>query len=71
MDFLQESKPSEGTENKPIRLCSGVMKSFQVAKHFRDHQARINHMDYDFTGDHIVTSGDDDQIVLYHCMNGT
>ncbi|XP_071549981.1 WD repeat-containing protein 82-like [Panulirus ornatus] len=54
-----------------MKLVDHVVRSFRVAKLFRDNTERINNIDFSPSGDLLVTSSDDDQIVIYDCEKGT
>jgi COMPASS component SWD2 len=57
-------------EDKGIKMVDGVVRSFRVAKLFRENTDRINHMDFSTTGDMLISSAEDDQIVIYDCEKG-
>ena len=57
-------------EEKGIKMVDGVVRSFRVAKLFRENTDKINHMDFSSTGDMLISSADDDQIVIYDCEKG-
>lgn len=54
-----------------MKLVDHVVRSFRVAKLFRDNTEKINNIDFSPSGDLLVTSSDDDQIVIYDCEKGT
>ncbi|XP_042873023.1 WD repeat-containing protein 82-like [Penaeus japonicus] len=54
-----------------MKLVDHVVRSFRVAKLFRDNTERINNIDFSPSGDLLITSSDDDQIVIYDCEKGT
>lgn len=54
-----------------MKLIDSVVRSFRVAKLFRDNTERINHIDFSPSGDLLISSSDDDQIVIYDCEKGT
>jgi len=45
------------------------MKSFQVAKTFQ-REKRINSLEFSYDGLRLITSGEDDQMVIYDCEKG-
>ncbi|XP_070558836.1 WD repeat-containing protein 82-like [Ptychodera flava] len=54
-----------------MKLTDVVMRSFRVAKMFRDQNTdRINSVDFASNGDTLVSSSDDDSIVIYDCQEG-
>lgn len=53
-----------------MRLTETVVRSFAVAKHFRDHKDKINSLDFSADGSILISSSDDDSIVLYNCYDG-
>lgn len=54
-----------------MKLVDHVVRSFRVAKLFRDNTEKINNIDFSPSGDLLITSSDDDQIVIYDCEKGT
>lgn len=54
-----------------MKLTDNVMQNFRVAKIFRENTERITSVDYSANGDTLITSSDDDSIVIYDCQNGT
>jgi WD40 repeat protein len=54
-----------------MKLVDNVVKSFKVAKIFRQNTNKINCIDYSPDGLSIVSSSEDDQIVIYDCEKGT
>jgi len=53
-----------------MRLTETAVRSFAVAKHFRDHKDKINSLDFSADGSILISSSDDDSIVLYNCYDG-
>jgi len=60
-----------GKENKGIRLVDSVVRNFRVAKLYRENTDRVNHMDFSSNGEMLISSAEDDQIVIYDCDKGT
>jgi len=54
-----------------MKLVDHVVRSFKVAKLFRDNTERVNNIDFSQSGDLLLSSSDDDQIVIYDCEKGT
>lgn len=54
-----------------MRLVDNVIRSFRSVKVFRDNQEKINHMHFSQDGQLLISSSDDDQIVIYDCERGT
>ena len=53
-----------------MKLDDESLKNFQVAKTFpRDR--RINSLEFSYDGTRLITSGEDDQMVIYDCEKGT
>lgn len=46
------------------------MKQFNVAKSFTVNKDRINAMNFSLDGETLVSSSDDDSIVIYDCKEG-
>ncbi|XP_065839169.1 WD repeat-containing protein 82-like isoform X2 [Oscarella lobularis] len=53
-----------------MKLTENVVKSFKLAKVFRENSAPINAFDYWPNGDSLITSSNDDSIVIYDCKDG-
>ncbi|KAF6034374.1 WDR82 [Bugula neritina] len=54
-----------------MKLTDQVIKTFKTAKVFRENQDVINSINFSPQGDTLISSSDDDQIVIYDCQNGT
>jgi len=54
-----------------MKLVDNVIRSMRVGKVFRDNQDTINHMHFSGDGASLISSSDDDQIVIYDCERGT
>jgi len=53
-----------------MKLTDGVIRNFLVAKIFRENTDRINSLDYSSNGETLISSSDDDSIIIYDCQNG-
>ena len=52
-------------------LDEKVMKTFCVAKSFKDNDGgRVNSLHFSWNGLSLITSSEDDQIVIYDCERG-
>lgn len=54
-----------------MKLTDTVVKNFLVAKVFRENTDRINSLDYSANGETLISSSDDDSIIIYDCQSGT
>nr|CAG4637810.1 EOG090X073E [Chydorus sphaericus] len=54
-----------------MKLTDQVIRSFKVAKVFKENTDRINNIDFSPTGDALISSSEDDQIVIYDVEKGT
>ena len=54
-----------------MKLTETVVKNFLVAKIFRENTDRINSVDYSSNGETLISSSDDDSIIIYDCQSGT
>ena len=54
-----------------MKLTENVVQSFRVAKVFRENTDRINNIDFAANGETLISSSDDDSIVIYDCQHGT
>lgn len=57
------------TNNRTMKLGDSVVKSFRVAKVFRDNTDKINSIDFAPNGETLISGSDDDSIVIYDCAN--
>ena len=53
-----------------MKLTDTVIRALKPGKIFRDNSDKINHLDFSANGEVLVTSSDDDSIVLYDCLEG-
>ncbi|XP_069792699.1 WD repeat-containing protein 82 isoform X2 [Narcine bancroftii] len=53
-----------------MKLTDNVLRSFRVAKVFRENTDKINCFDFSPNGETLISSSDDDSIVLYDCQEG-
>jgi len=53
-----------------MKLVEPVVKSFRIAKAFPEN-IKINNIDFSANGETLITSSDDDSIVIYDCEKGT
>ena len=54
-----------------MKLTDSVVRSFRVSKLFRENTERINNVDFSTNGETLISSSEDDSIVIYDCQNGT
>lgn len=54
-----------------MKLTDTVVRNLRVAKVFRENADRINSVDFSANGETLISSSDDDSIVIYDCQNGT
>ena len=59
------------TNRFEMKLVDSTVANLRVAKSFRDNTDRINSIDFSPNGDTLITSSDDDSIVIYDCEKGT
>lgn len=53
-----------------MKLVDPVLRSFKVAKVFRENTDKINAIDFSQNGEHLISCSEDDQIVIYDCEKG-
>lgn len=53
-----------------MKLVTYVVQSFRVAKVFSENSDRINSIDFSSDGNTLISSSDDDSIVIYDCEKG-
>ena len=54
-----------------MKLVDTVIRSMRVGKVFKDNQDPINHLHFSSDGANLISSSEDDQIVIYDCEKGT
>ncbi len=54
-----------------MKLTEQVATHFKSAKVFRENTMRINSIDFSVQGDTLISSSDDESIVIYDCQSGT
>ncbi len=57
-------------DERGIKLDSATIRKLRVAKVFRENKGRINSMNFNQSGDLLISSAEDDQIVIYDCEKG-
>ena len=55
---------------KTMKLTDNAVSSFRIAKVFRENSDLINAMDFAPSGETLITSSDDDSVVIYDCLEG-
>uniref|UniRef100_A0A0M3IB72 WD_REPEATS_REGION domain-containing protein n=1 Tax=Ascaris lumbricoides TaxID=6252 RepID=A0A0M3IB72_ASCLU len=53
-----------------MKTSDKAISSMRPAKSFSDNQARINSLDFSADGLQMISSSDDDSIVMYDCSTG-
>ena len=53
-----------------MKLTDSVLRSFRVAKVFRENSDKINCFDFSPNGETVISSSDDDSIVFDDCQEG-
>ena len=54
-----------------MKLTDSVVKSFRCVKTFKENTQRINSIDFSAQGDTLISSSDDESIVIYDCQTGS
>lgn len=68
---VKRGPASPQTQTEAImKLTDNVLRSFRVAKVFRENSDKINCFDFSSNGETIISSSDDDSLVLYDCQEG-
>lgn len=65
--------PSTNNNNNTdgLKLTEAVVKTFRNARMFHENTDRINALDFSANGETLITSSDDDSIVIYDCQAGS
>uniref|UniRef100_A0A3P8V678 Uncharacterized protein n=1 Tax=Cynoglossus semilaevis TaxID=244447 RepID=A0A3P8V678_CYNSE len=53
-----------------MRITDSVIRSFRVARTYKENSEKINCVDYSPNGESAISSSDDDCIVLYDIQEG-
>ncbi|XP_031570854.1 WD repeat-containing protein 82-like [Actinia tenebrosa] len=56
--------------NTEMKLQDSVLRAFQVAKVFRENSDYVNYMSFSANGESLITSSNDDSIVIYDTVDG-
>lgn len=54
-----------------MKLINSNIANFRVAKEFSDNTAKINSIDFSQDGSTLISSSDDDSIIIYDCERGS
>ncbi|CAL8077656.1 unnamed protein product [Calicophoron daubneyi] len=54
-----------------MKLTDSTIKTFRPVKYFKENFDRINSLSYSNNGETLISSSDDDQMVMYDCTSGT
>ena len=54
-----------------MKLIDETVRGFRVAKIFRENSDRVSSINFSANGETLISSSDDDSIVIYDCLNGT
>ena len=54
-----------------MRLLDDTVRGFRVAKIFRENTDRVSSFNFSANGETLISSSDDDSIVIYDCIGGT
>lgn len=70
------TSPSNSTANnnnnvEGLKLSEAVVRTFRNARVFHENTDRINALDFSSNGETLITSSDDDSIVIYDCQAGS
>jgi WD40 repeat protein len=63
--------PNQISERRKMKLDDEVVRNMAVAKLFRENTGRINSIDYSPDGLNMISSSDDDSVIIYDCQTGT
>eukprot|EP00095_Tigriopus_kingsejongensis_P001573 snap_masked-scaffold907_size82601-processed-gene-0.9 protein:Tk01573 transcript:snap_masked-scaffold907_size82601-processed-gene-0.9-mRNA-1 annotation:"wd repeat-containing protein 82" len=53
-----------------MKLIDPVIRSMRVGKVFKDNTEGVNHMNFSGCGGYMISSAEDDQIIIYDCEKG-
>ena len=67
----QKVVPKPPTKVVEMKLVDNVIRSMRVGKVFKENQDPVNHLHFSADGASLITSADDDQIVVYDCERGS
>ncbi|BHF67076.1 WD repeat-containing protein 82 [Sparganum proliferum] len=54
-----------------MKLTQSAIKSFKPVKYFKENFDKINSLSYTDSGEFIISSSDDEQMIIYDCTSGT
>ena len=53
-----------------MRITESTVQSFRVAKIFKENTDKINSVTFSQSGEFLISSSNDDSIVIYDCVQG-
>ena len=53
-----------------MRITDSTVQSFRVAKIFKENTDKINSVTFSQSGEFLISSSNDDSIVIYDCVQG-
>ena len=54
-----------------MKLTAAEVKAFRPVKYFKENFDKINSLSYTDSGEAVISSSDDDQMIMYDCNTGT
>ena len=52
-----------------MKLTENGLKGFRIAKLYQQNSGRVNHINFSHNGETLISSSDDESIVIYDCQN--
>mmetsp|Transcript_20181 Transcript_20181/g.81096 ORF Transcript_20181/g.81096 Transcript_20181/m.81096 type:complete len:108 (-) Transcript_20181:2272-2595(-) len=60
-----------GGTTEEVQMTEASLKQMKKAKVFKQHEKRVNCIDFSMDGSYLISSGDDEALLLYNCLEGT
>ncbi|KAJ8901198.1 hypothetical protein NDN08_007047 [Rhodosorus marinus] len=60
-----------GETTEEVQMTEATLKQMKKAKVFKQHEKRVNCIDFSMDGSYLISSGDDEALLLYNCLEGT
>lgn len=64
------STSDDEMEISGVAITDHVMRSLRVAKNYKDSVEPVNSLDFNSTGERLISASDDGWITIYNCLTG-
>ncbi|CAF0990549.1 unnamed protein product [Didymodactylos carnosus] len=68
---MRDEARTSNSNVEGLKLSEQVVKTFRAARVFHENADRVNAIDFSTNGETLITSSDDESIVIYDCQQGS